>query len=237
MEWSNTIKKGIEDDMFQVVFQKISPLKNTNNLKYEVLLRYKNKEGLLVTPDKFLDIAKKAKLYNKLTCIVIQKSFAYFENKKVEFSINLSISDVMHEETRVFLFESISKYKVAKKLTIEIVEQEGIENEFVIKEFVNKLKSLGVKIAIDDFGTGYSNFDFISKLKVDYLKIDGSLIKDININHNKMAIVKTIINFANNLNMQTIAEHVENAEVYNILKSIDIDYIQGFFIALPSETI
>ena len=97
------------------------------------------------------------------------------------------------------------------------------------------VKALGCKIAIDDFGTGYSNFEYLVKLKADYIKIDGSLIKDIDKNRISEIVCKNIVNFARDLNMKTIAEFVENESIFNKVKELGIDYSQGYYFDKPLE--
>ncbi len=134
-----------------------------------------------------------------------------------------------------FIVHTIEKTNTAKQITFEIVESEGIESFTEVSNFIKKVKKLGCKIAIDDFGTGYSNFEYIIKLDVDYIKIDGSLIKNINTDNNLYLTVQTIVGFAKALKIKTVAEFVHNEEVLNCVKNLDIDYSQGFFIDEPKE--
>ena len=129
----------------------------------------------------------------------------------------------------------LEKHKCANRLVIEIVESEGIDNFEEVISFIRDIKDIGCKIAIDDFGTGYSNFEYLIKLKADYLKIDGSLIKNIHKDKNIHTVVSTIVNFAKNLNMKVIAEFVEDEEIYDVLKKLDVDYSQGYFFSIPQE--
>ena len=134
-----------------------------------------------------------------------------------------------------FIVNAMEKTNTAKQITFEIVESEGIESFAEVSNFIKKAKKLGCKIAIDDFGTGYSNFEYIIKLDVDYIKIDGSLIKNINSDNNLYLTVQTIVGFAKALKIKTVAEFVHNEEVLNCVKNLDIDYSQGFFIDEPKE--
>ena len=111
--------------------------------------------------------------------MVIDKSFRYFKDKDYEFSINLSILDINNDNFTKYLYERIDYYGIKDKLVVEIVESEGIENYDKFTDFIKQIKKIGCKVAIDDFGSGYSNFEYIISLSdyIDYLKIDGSLIK------------------------------------------------------------
>ena len=99
--------------------------------------------------------------------------------------------------------------------------------------FITKIKSFDCKIAIDDFGTGYSNFVYLMKLNADYIKIDGSLIKEINTNEQAQIVVSTIVDFAKKMGIKTIAEFVENEAILNKIIELDIDYSQGYFFSEP----
>ncbi|MCT7533916.1 EAL domain-containing protein [Aliarcobacter cryaerophilus] len=203
--------------------------------KYEILMRVKLEDGSILTPYSFLKEAKKAKLYLGMTRILVKKACEYFKGKDIDFNLNLTLEDIKDQYTMDFIVNAMEKTNTAKQITFEIVESEGIESFTEVSNFIKKAKKLGCKIAIDDFGTGYSNFEYIIKLDVDYIKIDGSLIKNINIDNNLYLTVQTIVGFAKALKIKTVAEFVHNEEVLNCVKNLDIDYSQGFFIDEPKE--
>jgi len=232
IELTKDIKYALNNDGILVYAQKIIGNK-TNKEKYETLMRMKARDGQIISPFFFLEHAKKAKLYSQMTRRMIEKSCEYFMHKDIEFSINLMIEDILNKHTINFLINKLIQTNTAKKVTLEIVESEGIEKFSEVEDFIRRLKNLGCKIAIDDFGTGYSNFEYVIKLNVDYLKIDGSLIKNIHINNNIKLTVETIINFTKVLNIETVAEFVHCEEVLNIVKELNIDYSQGFLLHEP----
>ncbi|QNM89286.1 EAL domain-containing protein [Aliarcobacter cryaerophilus] len=203
--------------------------------KYEILMRVKLEDGSILTPYGFLKEAKKAKLYLGMTRMLVKKACEYFKGKDIDFNLNLTLEDIKDQYTMDFIVNTMEKTNTAKQITFEIVESEGIESFTEVSNFIKKAKKLGCKIAIDDFGTGYSNFEYIIKLDVDYIKIDGSLIKNINIDNNLYLTVQTIVGFAKALKIKTVAEFVHNEEVLNCVKNLDIDYSQGFFIDEPKE--
>lgn len=127
------------------------------------------------------------------------------------------------------------KFEDRNRLVFEILESENLSDYDFLEEFVLKYKKLGVKIAIDDFGSGYSNFIRIIRLKPDYLKIDGSLIKNIDKDNNSYEIVKSIIAFSKTLNIKTIAEYVHSEEIFNLLLELDVDEFQGYYFGKPDE--
>jgi EAL domain-containing protein (putative c-di-GMP-specific phosphodiesterase class I)/GGDEF domain-containing protein len=202
--------------------------------KYEALMRVEM-DGKVITPFIFMDLLKESKLYNKFSQIMIKKVFDDIKDGKIEnVSINLSFIDILDEDTRNFIYTLITECKKNYLITFEILESESINNFDLVKEFIKNVKDKGIKIAIDDFGSGYSNFIRILELHPDFIKIDGSLIK--NIEDKKFyEIVKLIVDFAKKFNIKTIAEFVENEKIYNILKELGIDYFQGYYFCKPDR--
>lgn len=232
LELTKDIKIAINSDNILIYGQKIID-NNTNEVKYETLMRMKNANGDIVSPFLFLEHAKKARLYPKMTKAVIKKACDYFKEKNTKFSINLMIEDIKNEKTIEFLFDKLKETNTSSKVILEIVESEGIEKFDEVEKFIKKAKELGCAVAIDDFGTGYSNFEYIIRLNVDILKIDGSLIKNVHIDKNIRLTVSTIVNFAKVLGIKTVAEFVHCDEVQNIVKDMGIDFSQGFLLHEP----
>ena len=152
-------------------------------------------------------------------------------------TINLSFKDILNYEFIDYLNNALEKLKFEdrNRLVFEILESENLSDYDFLEEFVLKYKKLGVKIAIDDFGSGYSNFIRIIRLKPDYLKIDGSLIKNIDKDNNSYEIVKSIIAFSKTLNIRTIAEYVHSEEIFNLLLELGVDEFQGYYFGKPDE--
>lgn len=222
------IKWALQNDGILMYGQKIID-NYSNTTKYETLMRMKLENGQIISPFKFLKHAKKARLYSQLTKLIIQKACNHFKNTDIEFSLNLMLEDIKNKETINFLIETLQKTDTAKQVILEIVEEEGIEKFVEVEEFIKKVKAIGCRVAIDDFGTGYSNFEYIIRLNIDILKIDGSLIKNINTNDNIKLTVSTIVNFAKVLGIHTVAEFVHCKEVDDIVKEMGIEYSQGFY--------
>lgn len=233
--WTKKIKQAVENDNFVPFFQPIVDNKTLKWGKAESLVRLKEKNGNIVSPFFFLRVAKKSNYYFYITKIMVNKTFNYFENRDEEFSINLSIRDILDEYTLGFILSKIKSYSSPNRVIFEIEESEGIDRFDEVISFIDIVKSYGCKIAIDDFGTGYSNFAYLLKFKADFIKIDGSLIKDITENKNSKIIVKNIVNFAKDLNIKTVAEYVENEEIFNEVKSLGVDYSQGYYFSKPIE--
>lgn len=236
LKWVKKIKRGLNNDQFIPVFQPIVNNKNSCFEKYECLVRLQG-ENKLFSPEDFLSISKKTKQYMEITKIMLEKSFQIFSKKNGEFSINLTIEDILNKEISEYIFQLLQEYEIGSRVVFEIVESEYIENFEKVIVFIHKVNSYGAKIAIDDFGTGYSNFNYLIKLKADYIKIDGSLIKGIDADEGLQQIVATIVDFAKRIGMKTIAEYVENEAVFNKVKELGIDYSQGYYFGKPQSTV
>ena len=169
--------------------------------------------------------------------MMIHKSFEYLKDFDVDFSINLTKGDILSSSVKECLYENIKKYQCAHRVILEIVESEGIENFGEITAFIHEVKKLGCRIAIDDFGTGYSNFAYLVKLEVDFIKIDGSLIKDIDTNEISAMTVETMILFAKKMGYGIVAEFVDRMSVQEKLQSLGVDYSQGYLFSKPSPII
>ena len=237
IDWQYKINKALKENKIVPYFQPILNNKTNKIEKYECLMRLLDENNTAISPYFFLDIAKKSKQYFSLTKRMIEESFEYFKDKDIEFSINITVEDILNKEINEFIFKTLEKYNISNKVVLEMVESEEIENFNVIGEFIRKVEALGCKLAIDDFGTGYSNFEYLIKLKADYIKIDGSMIKDIDVNSDVEAIVKTIVLFAKSQGLKTIAEYVSNEKIYNKINELGIDYSQGFYISEPRKSI
>jgi len=226
------IKEALDKNLFVCVFQPIVNNKTLLTEKYETLVRI-NKNGKFIPPSEFLDLAKKGSFYSKITYQVLNISFEKL--KRLDgISINISEIDIARASIRNYIYDLLQKYPdIAKRITFELLEDASSDNCDELEEFIKKIKSLGVKIAIDDFGTGYSNFIRLKKYQPDFLKIDGTLIKDLPNDSFSQSIVKAIVNFAKANNIKTIAEFVESKEIFDKVCELGIDYSQGYYFSKP----
>jgi len=216
------------------VFQKITKRSGDS---YETLMRIKQKDGSLLTPANFLESVTHTPYYTQLTKIIIKKSFEYFQHRKEKFSINLSFEDITNKSTITYLIKMIERYNMQGQLIIELLETESMQNITLLKHFIKKMKGYDIEIAIDDFGSGYSNFIYLAQLQPDYIKIDGSIIKNIDTDEKSFTIAKHINDFAKEIGCKTIAEFVHSQAVLNKLHEIDVDGLQGFYLHEPSEKV
>lgn len=228
------IENALLEDRFLVYYQKIIDNKTHSDKKHEALVRMISSDGKILSPFYFLDVSKQSKQYDAITRVVIKKVFHQFATMDGWCSINLTIEDIVNPELRQHLIESILMHGIGPKLIFELVESEGIENFDTIIDFIDTIKGYGCRIAIDDFGTGYSNFEYLMRLKADFIKIDGSIIKNILTDPNAQAVIKAIVFFAKECGIQTIAEFVETEEIYNAVCAYGIDYSQGYYFSKPA---
>lgn len=236
LNWSPRLRKAIEENLILTAYQPIVD-KNKNTLKFEVLMRIaeKTKDSVnIISPYEFLEPAIKTKHYNSMMEILIEKSFITMYNREEDFSINLSYEDIYNRTLINIIKDNLRKFKkIGNRLIIEILETESIEDLEIMQEFVKEVREFGVRIAIDDFGTGHSNFANIIAVDPDYIKIDGSFIKNIHKDSKAYSLVKGIITSAKELKIKTIAEFVHNKEVFDILVELGVDEFQGYYFSEP----
>lgn len=238
IETIQMVKKALDESKIVSFFQPIIDNKTKEIIKYESLVRLINEENEVISPYFFLDVSKKGSYYTKITKRVIESSFEVLNHIKNNVSINLSVLDIENEEIRNRLKVLVSNEKYKGRVTFELLEDENIKDFKKVKSFIKLVKKVGdVKIAIDDFGSGYSNFERLLEYSPDILKIDGSLIKNIEHDEFSKNLVETIVVFAKKQGIKTIAEFVENENIYNILTNLGVDYSQGFYFGKPEKII
>jgi len=193
----------------------------------------KDDNGNLYTPDKFLELSKRANIYPKITKIVIDKVCEKINQKPFYVSVNLDVLDFENDDIKNYILEKLKYENFKKYVNFELLETADLTNNEDVFDFVKKLKENGSKILIDDFGSGFSNFSTIFRFNIDGIKIDGSLIKDILIDKFAQDLVISIVEFAKKRGIITIAEYVSNKEIYEFVKKIGIDYSQGYYFSPP----
>jgi len=234
LNMSHTVREAVENSKIIPYYQAILDNKTGKVVKYECLARMLDAHDKIIAPAVFIPVAKNIKVYNNVTKCIITKSFQFFEQSDYEFSINLSIEDIMSSEMFNFILETLQHSNAANRVTFEILESEAIKDFKRVDRFISEVRRYGAKIAIDDFGSGYSNFSYLTKVEADFIKIDGSLIENIDVNPSSLIVVETIVSFAKKLGIQTVAEYVHSSVVMDKVIDLGIDYSQGFYIDEPS---
>ncbi|MCF6200555.1 MAG: bifunctional diguanylate cyclase/phosphodiesterase [Hydrogenimonas sp.] len=232
------VKEALDEDRVIVHYQPIVDLASYKTVKYEALVRIVERDGKIVPPFLFLDSIAHTNIYVDLTKRILSIVFDKIKEHKISISINLNLSDILDNMIFSMIIEEIKKHEdLAKWLIIEMLETQHYSNIDSLKDRILELKSFGVKISVDDFGSGFSNFSIFQDLPIDILKIDGSLVKDVN--HSKVAysITESISLFANKLDIEVIAEFIHSKEILYIVKDLGILYGQGFYLGKPQESI
>ena len=232
--WKDKIKIAIKTDNVVPVYQAIVD-KHEKIMKYETLMRLRDeKTQELVSPFYFLNISIKTGLYSQLSSYIIFSALYKIHSSGLTLSINFTYSDINNTLFIDSIEEYIKKYhKVGTLAVFEITESESIENYDDVKSFTKRFRKYGVRFAIDDFGSGFSNFEYILEIEPDFLKIDGSLIKNIDTDEKSLILVRAIVQFSHELGIKTIAEYVHSKTIFNILKALNIDEFQGFYFSQP----
>jgi EAL domain-containing protein (putative c-di-GMP-specific phosphodiesterase class I) len=231
--WANRLKEAIDHDRLVPWFQPIQDNQSGRISKYECLVRMVEPDGSVISAGRFMDIANKLRLNRRITELMIEKCFACFTGRDDEFSINLSYGDITEPETVAQILSAIETSGIGDRVIFEILESDGITNYDDIRTFIEQVKPYGCRIAIDDFGTGYSNFSHLLSLNVDFIKIDGSLIRNLHEDQTAFLVTSGIVQFARSLDIQTVAEFVHNEPVQAKVRELGIDFSQGEYVSMP----
>lgn len=231
--WAPIIKNAIEDTGIMAYEQPIYNVETQNIDKYELLVRLEH-EGIIHSPLKFLEAAKNSgQLYN-IFKFMFTEGCRQSSKTGNRYSINISDCEFHNEGLFEFIEETLKKYDVDPTfISLEILEYNSITNSDEVKDTIMKIHDLGIEFLVDDFGVQCSNFAQTRYLPIKTLKIDGSFIKNINESKDSQIIVKTIQTYAKEKGLSLIAEFVCNKEVYETVKSLGIEYAQGYYFSEP----
>lgn len=219
-------------------YQPIYNHKTDEIFKYEALVRIVDKDGHIILPVEFLAQLKHTNLHYRLTQIILSIVFNKFKNNTQSVSININFSDLINPDIEKSIINTLKDNSdLASRVTFEILESDEICDIELFKTKISLLNELNVKVSIDDFGSGFANFRRTIDMEANFLKIDGSLIKNINNNEKDFKVVKSIIHFAREANMKIIAEFVHSKAVYDKLLELDVDYMQGYYISEPKASL
>ncbi|MCP4768352.1 MAG: EAL domain-containing protein [Gammaproteobacteria bacterium] len=245
MQWLPRIREALNNNEFELAIQPVTSLKEdiSPRIIYEFLLRWPQDDGSLISPALFIPSAERYDLMRELDGWVIENALTAVMQMKSElqypadqmFTINLSGQSVCDPTLADFIIGMLRRFEVdPKTICFEVTETAAIANFSIAIEFINRLRGLGCRFALDDFGSGLSSFSYLKRLPLDFLKIDGLFVRDMLDDPVDLAMVRTIHDVAKVLKLQTIAEWVEDEATLDSLKSIGIDYAQGFHISRPT---
>ncbi len=239
IDWLRLVRDALENDGFVLYAQPILDLRTNEIDRYEILLRLLDRDGGIIPPGAFLDIAEQFGLSGDIDRWVLSKateilSDAEIMAKGISFAINLSPRTMTDTEFLQLISDMPALNVISSvRLVMEITETAAIYNIHVAKDFLRTLRAQGYEFALDDFGMGFSSFYQLKNLDVDYLKIDGSFIRNLSRDPVDKHLVLAMVQLARSLGKQTIAEFVEDQEILDMLREMGLDYAQGFHIARP----
>jgi diguanylate cyclase (GGDEF)-like protein/PAS domain S-box-containing protein len=243
MQWAARINTALEENRFELFRQTIQPLQaEEEGAHYEILLRMRDENGGIISPGLFIEAAERYGITPSIDRWVIRTAFRWLVSEADErerlslCSINLSGQSLGDDKFLPFVTDQFRMSGLdATKICFEITETAAIASYSQANRFINALKELGCKFALDDFGTGLSSFGYLKHFPVDFLKIDGSFVKEILHDPIDREMVRSINEIGHLTGKQTIAEFAENEEIITMLRGMGIDYAQGYGVSEPKR--
>jgi len=230
------VKEALDLDKLFCLYQPIYDVKSMHIEKYELLIRMLDENNNVVNPADFLPPILHTQVYIHLTIRVLEFAHKTLQNSDEHLSINLDLQDLFNDEIMESIFALFANNRtLANRLCIELLEDEKLSEYTSISNAFEKLKSIGITIAISRFGSGFATYNYLLNTAIDTIKIDASLIANIDTNENAQTIFKSIVFIATNMGIKTVAEHIETKEELACVKELGIDYVQGFYLAKPTE--
>ena len=243
MHWALRIREALDANLFEIDCQSIAPLHEhaVEGRHFEVLLRMRDPHtGERMAPDRFIPAAERFQLGVALDRHVVNLTLGWLEARPDAAAqvhtcaSNLTAASLVDEGFGVFLYHRVRNSRLpAYKLCFEVTETSAVRDLARAQGLIQKMRSLGCAFALDDFGTGFCSFNYLRSLDVDYFKIDGSFVRDLESSSLSMAVIRSITDIAHVLNKQTIAEHTENDAIFASLRELGVDFAQGFGIHKP----
>lgn len=232
--WLSCVSRAVLNDNVLVFAQPLYHAHSHELASHECLVRIED-DGEIILPGRFLPIIEGTHLYNRLSRQMISRTFDVMRQREEAFSINLSPQDFMSERTLIHLEEAIKSLPHPHRVGLEVLETEQITDYGHMIDVCNQFRALGASIIVDDFGSGYSNIDEIVKLEPQVIKLDGSLIRNIDQDIKQRRIAQQLVKLCQVLNAKTVAEFVHNQDVCRISEDMGVDYLQGFYLGAPQQ--
>lgn len=242
MGWSQQIQKALKENLFVIHYQPIVDARTGKPTHYEVLLRMRVDDDQLVPPTAFLPAASRFGMMTAVDQWVIRnatRALAKFREAEPDLTFTLNISGNIFEDADLYgcIKDSLAENRLPpESIVLEITEQVAVRNITTAADQIAELSKLGCRFAIDDFGAGYSSYTYLKSLPVHFIKIDGSFIRTLAHDLVDQTIVSSISQIARATNKKTIAEHVTDAETFQLLRELGVDYAQGYFVGKPART-
>ena len=236
--WIRVLNDALVQGRVETFYQPIMSNADATKQRFEVLCRLRDQQNRVVEAEHFIGAAALGGMLTKITRTVIDKAFKFFSENSYNFSINVSHQDLLEDYLEEFLLYKCDRYGIMpSRVSLELLENATISHSQSVIDQIGRLRKAGFHVAVDDFGAEYSVFSRMLRLHADYIKIDSSYIKNVSTNKQDRLIVENIVSFAKNAGIKTVAEHVDSAELQQVVKEMGIDYSQGYFIGKPQPTI
>jgi EAL domain-containing protein (putative c-di-GMP-specific phosphodiesterase class I) len=243
MQWVSRINRACEEDRLELLLQPIVPIRaGVEKLRqFELLLRMRDEQGLLVQPSEFIPAAERFNLMPQIDRWVVRQACRRLAHRRGDttrepymLAVNISSTTLNDEQFLDFVVNEISRAELAPgALCFELTEAAAMTGLASATHFIRELRQRGCRFSLDDFGSGLSSFIFLKSLPVDYLKIDGQFMQNVARDHIDRSMVEAIAQIGESMNIRTIAERVDSADVLARLAEIGIQYAQGNYISAP----
>lgn len=241
--WVPIIRKALRENDLFLVFQPVVQLHNGDISHYEVLVRMRGEEDQIITPDQFIPVAERMGLIHAVDLWVVENAIDFLAAlpsymSRISLAINLSGRAFQYPDLLQVIRDKLELTWVdASRLTFEITETAAVDNFERTRDMINKIRELGCKFALDDFGAGFCSFNYLKTFPVDYVKIDGQFVRNLDHNETDQILVKSMVEIAGKLGKKTIAEFVETPTVALKLKEIGVNLGQGYAFGKPERNL
>jgi diguanylate cyclase (GGDEF)-like protein len=242
MRWALRIREALDFSRFELFCQQIAPITaaGEEGLRYELLIRLRDGNGGWLSPAEFIPAAERYRLGTALDRHVVELALDWLERhpwaaaRTRSCAINLTAASLVDEQFRAFLLQRVRRSAMpSERLCFEITETSAVRDIARAQRFIGEMRGLGCRFALDDFGTGFTSFSYLRMLPVDYLKIDGSFVRELEDSPLAQAVVRSMTDIARVMKMQVVAEHAENSAIVEHLRKLGVDYGQGYGLHRP----
>ena len=227
------VREAITHHRVVPYFQEIYDNYGQDKRMYESLMRIEDGEGKVYFPNDIIPIAKEYELYESISEEMVHTVIEQMRYKDIRVTINLNVQDIYNRKMLQMIFSIMRNVLYPENFVFEIVESEEVRDYAYIQEFADRIHELGCQVAIDDFGSGFSNILHILKIKADYIKIDGEIIRMIENDEECLGFMKFINDWCIRTGKEVIAEYVENEKIQKIVKELGVRYSQGYYFSKP----
>jgi Amt family ammonium transporter len=239
--WMTKLREALDQDLFELRYQPIVCIATGRTTHHEILLRMPGENGKMIGPDAFLPAAVRFGLMAEIDSWMIRRSAAAYAQHSANYpdfkiSVNLSANAFETEDLSGHVRTCFDEFGVPPQNVIfEITESLAVRHLRYVESQISALRKMGCQLALDDFGTGYSSFSYLQRLEVDYIKIDGSFVRELVKNRFDQKMVRLIAEIGREAGMKTIAEYVQSGPALVLLSELGVDMAQGYFIGRPAS--